>query len=175
MKKTTVSGIRGERLARLLAIGKADAEDEKLLSLKTKSELLRSGLSAPFPPDGAAVDSLSRAVGRLREKLQPLSDRTLGEILLDANTGVEVFRAIKGFFKERAQNGSHEELRAVAGAVYYAAIAGALVTCNEKISSFSCADLDRGLARLMDRDWIPPELKDLFRKAQALVRSDPGT
>jgi len=123
------------------------------------ARLLEMGGDAPEP----AADEL------LREWLaQPLpgNERSCGELLHDPAAGADALTELKDHGKRLVRGAGSEAERAAATALYYAAIAAALVHTGAKISEHPDAKLAASFADLAARPWLPPGLAELLRRAR---------
>jgi hypothetical protein len=60
--------------------------------------------------------------------------------------------------------------RPAATVIYYASIASALVHHGHRITRLSYETLQNGYKELMEKPWVPAELKSLFEKASGVCR-----
>ncbi len=96
---------------------------------------------------------------------------TVEAMLFDRGTPVAALRALKDDSKALAGARGLEADRAAATAVYYAAIASALVFHHHKITAHAYAHLHEGLSTLGSKAWVPDAMKDLFAKAREICRN----
>jgi len=132
---------------------------------KERAELLLDMLSSKLPTNPALLESLPTVLRSLSEELQSVSGLPLGKLLQNPKTKTTLLRRIKDFGKELGASANNEIERDVAFAIYYAAIAGALVFHNVKISEYSHKQLEQSFETLSRHTWIPPNLSALYRKA----------
>ena len=167
MKEETTHGLKPEQLARLLALGlqSNDAEDD-LLATGPPGEPLLKMLAGKLPLDPAIPDSLPAVLNRPCDEVLPAAGRTITDLLLDSKTDLSVIKAVKDYAKELARRGGTDAQEAAATAIYYAAIASALVFHGHKITQHSYEKLHKAYAELGEKPWGSSELKDLFRKAR---------
>lgn len=151
----STSGVSPERLARLLGMG-----------------LEESARPEPNPPKPIAELLQARLADTLCKELMPLSEKPLGEVLLDPDTDLKAVKTIKEYAKELAVRKSSEADHASAIAMYYAAIASALAFHDEKITTHSYEYLRSAFAELVEKPWLPPELATLFVMAAKACRDD---
>lgn len=166
MDNESTFGWGPEQIGRLLAVG-ADAgasEDERPPDRVTE-DLLRDRLAGPLPLDKAVVDSLPVILGRLCRELLPLAGKPLGEVLLDPDTELSVLETVKDYGKGLPLGRKKGPEHAIAIAIYYAAIASALLYHDRKITEHSYENLEKSFAMLIDRRWLPPELSRHLAKA----------
>lgn len=127
---------------------------------------LRDRLAGPMPMSAAVVEALPVIVGKLQDKLLPHHGRPLGELLLDEHTSLETFQAIKEYGKKLAARQDSEADHAVGVAVYYAAIASALLFHKEKITTHSNEYLAASFENVQKQEWLPVELRKHLKKAE---------
>jgi len=132
---------------------------------KDRAELLLDTLASKLPVNPALLESLPAVLRSLSEELQSVSGLPLGKLLQNSKTKTTLLRRIKDFGKELGTSANDEIERDVALAIYFAAIAGALVFHNVKISEYSYKQLEQSFETLSKHDWIPPNLAGLYRKA----------
>jgi hypothetical protein len=93
----------------------------------------------------------------------------VGDLLTDPATDLETLRRIKRFAKTLAGDAPHNPRRGAAIAVYYAAIAAALVRHRTAISRHPRATQADAFASLMEKPWVPDNLARLFDRAGRCV------
>ena len=132
---------------------------------KDRAELLLDILASKLPINPALLESLPDVLRSLSEELQSVSGLPLEKLLQNPKTKTAVLRKIKDFGKELGTSSKDELERDMALAIYYAAIAGALVFHNVKISEYSHKQLEQSFETLSKHPWIPPNLAGLYKKA----------
>ena len=156
MDKDTTLGLSPEKIARLLGLGIKVGESEEGAEMdRTAGEALAEMLAREFPADA---------------DVRALRSQTIGEVLLDSKTGVAALKMLKDSGKALVRKNASEKEKAAATAVYYAAIAGALVFRDHKITQLSYDHLDEGFAKLEKKPWVSPELKTLFARARTICQ-----
>lgn len=138
---------------------------------QTTAALLREQLAGVLPVDKIIVESLPEILDRLRRELLPLSDRPLGEVLLDPTTAIGALNKLKDYGKKLAARSSSTQEHDSAVAIYFAAIASALVFHGQMISTHSYENLELSFAELVDKPWMSPDLAVLFGKARPFCKS----
>jgi len=133
---------------------------------KTRAELLLDALASKLPIDPALLESLPDVLQPLSEELQSVSGLPLGKLLQNPQTKITLIRNIKDFAKELGTSANDEIKRDVALAIYFAAIASALLFHNVKISEYTYKQLEQSFKTLSKHDWMPPNLSRLFKKAR---------
>ena len=167
-KHTTTFGVGSEQLARLLGIGLDLDDHEHCSPNQAKAALLRTRLSGTLPLDPAVVDALPAILGRVCRELLPMGGRSLGGVLLDSETGLDVLETIKDYGKKLVAGKDSEAEHAVSTAIYFAAIASALLFHDQKITSYTYPALAEAFSTLIDKQWLAPELARHLAKARRL-------
>lgn len=157
MEGESTSRLNGGQLARLLAIGSGEARERHHAWEPKAAARLREMLDSPF----AATDSARHRTGRD-------APTTLEGVLHRRGTDLALLKEIKDRNKGTVTTAASDATRAAATAVYYAAIAAALVFHGEKITRHSDARLLEGFERLQDATWIPSDLRTLIAKGRAV-------
>jgi len=171
MAKKSTHGLKPDQLADLLSIGIDEADFvDKISDSETIAELLHERLVKSLPRDASLLDSLLVIMGKMGYKMESLAGKSLGEVLLDAETDIGLLQAIKTYGKKLSFTVDSDDENAVALTIYHAAIAGALVHHNKKISTSSYDALARSFSILIDKKWLTPELRELFVKACSICR-----
>lgn len=132
---------------------------------KNRTAVLLNVLGSKLPVNPALLESLPPVLRALSEELKSVSGLPLGDLLQDSQTKIAIIRRIKDFAKELGNSAQDTIERDVALAVYFAAIAGALLFHSVKISEYSYKELEQSFNTLTGHDWIPPDLSRLFKKA----------
>lgn len=171
MRKNSTLGLNPESLARLLGIALYLNSDEgKDNSTHTTAQLLKARLAGTLPLDTTVVEELPAILGQLRKDLMPLGGKTLGEVVTDSKSDIGAIKKIRQYAKKMASRKRSETDRAVAVAIYYAAIASALVFHDMKVTTYSYESLEASFAKLINKPWISAELNILFVRALKLCQ-----
>ena len=171
MNKDSTSGLSPERLARLLGIAlDSDSEKGKDNSPQTTAELLNARLDGVLPLDTTVMEESPTILGRLQKDLLPHGGKTLGEVLTGPKSDLAAIKKIREYAKTMAARKGTGTERAVAVALYYAAIASALLFHNVKITTHSYKLLDASFDKLINKPWMSAELAQLFANACTLCR-----
>jgi hypothetical protein len=164
IEKTTF-GYNPGRLAKLLRIGQETADVPVAPSDARRRSLLDAWLDGEDllgdPALGvarSAVDSCGPAI------------RSLKELLLGTNTGIETLMIIKDVYKSRAARPEDAVETDVATVIYYAAIAAGLVVHRQMMTSHSLESLREAFVRLGREPWVRSELTALFSAAGAVCQ-----
>jgi hypothetical protein len=171
VKEETTYGLNPKRLARLLAMGlQSDGAPNNLGVSGTPAEVLQNMLGRKLPLDPAIPDSLPAILNRPCDELAIAGERTISDIVLDSKTDPAVIVLLKDYAKELVRRGGPEAKQAAATVIYYAAIAGALVFHQHKISRHSYPTLHEAYADLEREPWVPLDLRRLFRRARTMCQ-----
>jgi hypothetical protein len=170
----TTFGLSHEKLEKLWRIGDDTPVDrDGPTEEQKKAELLHDQLAESLPLDPTATCMLPETLSHVLEQFKPLGGCSIGDLLLDPEVDLSVIWQIKDRYKERAKSCSSEVEREVATAIYYAAIANALLFHeeslfrNDKITTFSYNELKESFSGLLNSSWLTPDLVGLFKRAQA--------
>lgn len=162
------------------------------LSLKQVAKLLKAGIDVPAIPNDAhqqkadllsdrLSDTLavyylteeepSRKLSRLRKTIGALAGESVGKLLLDSKTDIDLVRMVKAHGRKLSTSAKSEAEHQTANTIYYAAIAHALVWHYRKITKHSHKYLQDSFIHLSEEDWMPKGLVDLFIKASEYCRA----
>ena len=166
-KDTTVFGLNPKTLARILNIGSdvngdnvgEDQEQRKL-------ELFQDWLAATLPIDVVVAESVPVVLRRMWESLRPFAGEPFGDLLVNPKVDILALKKIKDYGKKMATHAKSEAEHDAATAIYYLAIASALVFRNKKITTYSYESLDESFSKLADWRWMPEGIAQLLVKAQ---------
>jgi len=161
------SDVTSQDLADLLILGRRGEEPSSQL---TEKQALHEMLGIQLTLDGSGPDLPPAVIGRPCEELRPYVGRAVGEMVLDAEAGVEVNKTLKDYARALARRSGAAPLEAAAKALYYAAIANALVFRGHKITQHSYEDLETAFETLETRPWMSPELAQLFEGARLVCQ-----
>ncbi|NQT93201.1 MAG: hypothetical protein HQ559_10605 [Lentisphaerae bacterium] len=162
-KKTTF-GADPLRMADILSMG-TGADSYDLTPDEVREELLGRRLGGSLPLTQMQAADLAVFVGELRERL-PLQGRALGEVILDEETELDTLVEIKKYGKALSTATESEIERDVGLAIYYAAIASAILFCDQVITSRSVNALADVFGTLVDKRWLNPKLARHLAKAR---------
>jgi len=163
---TSTFGSGPDALARLLGMVVGDDDKSQSTGEDKRIEMIQARFAGPLPLDSAVVDALPSLIGKLCEDLLPLGGRALAEILLDKTSSLETLEKIKTYGKQLSK--SEEPQHSVGIAVYYAAIASALLFHDAKITKHSYAYLRDSLKVV--EDLVPDNMTRHIAKAGKMCR-----
>ena len=163
-KNSTTFGLKPEKLAKLWNISSKTEQNED--HGKIKIGLLRDRLAQKIPIDHIVAQILPKALAQVCKDIQPFTGNSYGILINDPLTDVTILKKIKDDNKKIAQYISSDDEYDVVTAIYYAAIASALVYHNERITSFSYGHLKEKYISLLENSWLTSDLQILFQKAR---------
>ncbi len=171
-KEQTTYGLNREKVVRILQIGseKEELEHEPFIHEDT-AELLRDQLAQPFLSDCTMNFCASRLskIPCHPAALMPLE--TIGDLLWNRETTTSVLKRLKKFGKSLFSKGKIASQRDIGLAIYYGAIANALVFHDVRITRLSYLDLYRSFIALAEKEWMSPQLQSLFRRAHEYCKA----
>ena len=151
---------------RLLSLGRSSKASETSVDLKEKkADLLYDILTRTLPVDQSIVDSLPPVLRGLTSKLSSVAGEPLGKLLKNPKTHISVIKKIKFYAKESGASSKSKAESDIFLAIYYAAIASALLFHNKTITQHLHEDLEQFFLSFTKKSWIPEDLKILFKKA----------
>jgi hypothetical protein len=130
-----------------------------------RGDLLCDILRCPLPAEVPEHDAVPPGAGKPCPAFRTVAGPPLGELLQDPKTDVAALRRVKEYAKSLGSKAGSEVEKDVFLAVYFAAIAGAMVFRGERITEHTDRDLTqffRCFARIV---WVPIPLRGLFAKA----------
>jgi len=169
--KSIPAGLSSDQLARLWSVGlDCTPEGGPADRDQRRRDLLLDHLACSLPPDPALLEVLPQILGRLCQKLRPFSGESLRTLILDPQSDLVVLERIKDHAKDLGTRAGSDLEREVALALYFAAIAAALLAHGAKISEHPWRQLEQSFRTLSQRPWIPADLLQLFIKAADCCR-----
>ena len=158
--------LTAKQKTRLLSLGRSSKAFETSVDLEEKkADLLYDILTRTLPVDQSIVDSLPPALRSLSGKLRSVAGEPLRELLKNPKTDISVIKKIKFYAKESGASSKSKAESDIFLAIYYAAIASALLFHNKKITQHLHEDLEMFFLSFTKKSWVPEDLKILFNKA----------
>ena len=162
----SIYSLDSAKIGRLLNLyQQSDEDDSGTDSDNAKASLLRDCLSDVPALSSDVVGQLPVMLRHMVKQLPRIEGRSLGQFLTDPDSGLEDFKRAKDEAKKVISAAQTDVAYEVAGVQYYAAIAGAVLYHNERITRHSHEQLRTSFRSLQDRRWIPAELRELFTRA----------
>lgn len=100
--------------------------------------------------------------------------RLVSELLICSDADLTALTALKNHMKVRSEREPADSGRAAATAIYYAAIAAALVSHGEKITEHGHHDLAGYFDVFVAKPWVTADLKTLLEKARDACQTYAG-
>lgn len=164
--ESSTFGLNREKLAKLWKLGDgAVADQQPCEAAPDKAELLRSRLAESLPLEAGMAHMLPDILTMVCGKLRPFTGCSFRALLLDPATDLSVIETIKDLHKRQAESSPAGPKQEVATAIYYAAIASALVHHDVKITKLSYKRLSQSFAKLSVGDWLEADVKQLLAEA----------
>lgn len=182
-KRSTTFGLSATKIGRLLELSQeapteahseAKTEAAPLESDREKAQSLADFLTHVPALTGDTLNALPTLLQQMCKKMPRLEGESFETLLLGDDTALEQLEEIKSLAKGQVSECQDETQSETAGIVYYAAIAAALVHQQEKISAFSYGELKDSLMSFEAMTWLPAELAELFKQAQAICSKQCG-
>lgn len=171
VKEDTTYGLSPEQLARLMALGLEETHRHgRLATTRQPAQAVQEILTSKLPLNPANPDSLPAVLKRSCDEFLPLADQTIRDLVMNRETDLALLKSLKDYAKQLVRQDDSEGTRAAATVLYYSAIASALVFHRQKISQHSYQKLDKSFTELGEKLWVPPEMKELFKKARLICR-----
>jgi hypothetical protein len=166
-EESTAHGANPEQLHRLFNIGRdTNRHNEKMSSNQRKTEMLCRFLAQTLPLDKSQINMLPSVLGQLCHSIGLLAGETITELISNPSTAISSIERIKCYSKELSARAKSKAEHEVATAIYYVAIAHALVYHDKRITRFSYEKLEASFTRLVKEKWIPKNLSMLFKIAR---------
>ena len=166
MERKTVFGTDSSRLAQLLQLGRSSEDTADPVSPdEARAECLREFLAVKLPAEEWQEDDSHGSGDCLHQTIDAVMWARLGAYLRDSDCPVAALKGVKAYGAKRSRDSTEDVQREVATTIYYAAIAAALVNCDEKITAFSRVELRVSFTSLAERPWLTKGLRSLFQEA----------
>lgn len=143
--------------------------DEKLDSNKIKLELLNNHLDCPISEKNDNHGIAPIIISQVAKRLKCFSGKPLRDILFDPSADIETIIILKDYAKKLSRQDTTDSDYAVAIAIYYAAIANAIVYHDKKITSHSNHYLLKFYSNMLEKRWLPGEIRTLYTKAKTAL------
>lgn len=157
---------------RLLSLAlNADDQEASPGGEEERGDLLCDILRCPLPNGGFVLDVRSLGTRTSHPTLRFVCGPPIQELLQAPETDVSVLRRIKEYAKvlgTRAESGVEKD---VFLAVYFAAIAAAMVSHSERITEHSDDDLAQFFDCFARAPWISTDVAGLFKRAKESRRA----
>jgi hypothetical protein len=152
-----------------------------LLSFETTTDAIWpvTDLAAILKHQLALIPGADRPAGELSEGAP--GTETAGEpfgnyweLFRSPQPSLELLQQIKDVAKAAVTDPDAPLPEEVATVIYFAAIAVALIRCNQRITRLSDEGLRLGFRWSLDQSWIPEEMQALFQEAMRAIPEEPS-
>jgi hypothetical protein len=165
-KKTTTFGLTPEKVSNLLKVcAESSNKDVDMETKHKKTELLQDKLSETLLTGSLKDSPLSKELTQLCYISGIAAGESIRNLLINPGTDIELIKKIKEHGKSLSQSTKVDVEHDIANAIYYAAIAHALIYHDFKITKFSYKELEKALSFFAQTDWVSTDLLELFAKA----------
>jgi hypothetical protein len=159
--------LTAEHKTQLLALGLSTQsgpgdEDETEMRMSLLYDMLRGRL----PVARRTIDALPAELQSQGQDLRSVAGESIGELLQNPHVEIALIQKIKEHAKASGASAASQAESDAFLAVYYGAIAAALVYYGRRITKHSTEDLAQFFRTLEHKDWVLPELKTLFASAE---------
>lgn len=163
----TTFGLDPDKLARIMKICSESAQvEDKMTSNQQKEELLQDHLSETLLTGSLKNSLLRKELTQICRVSGLLAGEPIRDLLTSSKTQIDLIEKIKEHGKKLSKSASSEAEHDTANAIYYAAIAYALVFHNRKITKFSYKDLGQAFEIFSRPKWVSSDLAGLFERAR---------
>ncbi|MFC1764012.1 hypothetical protein ACFL6U_18300 [Planctomycetota bacterium] len=166
-KQLTSYDLNKAKLVHLLKIGlKPKDKLSQPIALEQKAADLWQGLMAcPLPLDDFQGSILPGVLADFCQTQGLLTGESLESLLQNPQTDLAMVEVIKTYAKMRSRQSQSEAEHLIANALYYAALAHALIYHQKRITNFVYLDLAHSFDHLRKTEWVGTVFTHLFEKA----------
>jgi len=168
MTKKLIHTLRPEQLIDLLSIGMdADFSDSgELTSDEGIRDYFDRLVHRKISGESSIVDTILIFLRENDRYGKHVSGHSLSQLLLDPASDVDLYRTVKDYSKKIYQTTVSKGENSIAAAIYYLAIAAALVYHDTAISAHPKSTLKTAFEDLLTKMWMSPEFKELLEAAR---------
>ena len=166
-KKITTNGLDPRALAHLWSIGLDSDQSPSPDPNQTRVELLLDRLAQQIPLEQNLAPMLPKVLAQFCMDMKPFASNSIQVLLSRPNTDLTTLQRLKQYCKGLATGMLSEADRDVVVVLYYAAIAGALVYHEQRITTFSYKHLALSYRSLLKHTWLTSQIRYLFERAHA--------
>jgi hypothetical protein len=156
-----------DQRTRLLRIGLSEpsSEDKDVEPDEKRTDYLYQILVSTLPVAQKIRAALPDLIVGQAQDLSSISGKSIGELIQDRETDLATLTKIKKHSRQRGMAADSKEEEDACMAVYFAAIASALVSHGAKISDHEDKDLPRFFDSFVRKPWVIEELRGLLKRA----------
>ena len=126
---------------------------------KHAPESVKTNLNQPLPLEPEQIEQIPAILSQLCNTMGILSGDTIITLLKNPWTELDIIKKVKAYSKEISSGIKGQPDYEVAAAIYYGAIASALLFHNKKITTHSYEKLVTSFKRMIEKSWISTDLK----------------
>ena len=156
-------------LAAFLAAG---AERERLWRPEELGAIFRHQMSAPILVDLGGFDPATAVRLKALSEAQNLLLKSFSDLFHHLIPPLELLSLTKDFAKANMEHPESALPQEVAGVLYYASIAAAIVRLDARISQLKDPELQRGLLWAKDQPWVDDQTREILVQALEKISSD---
>jgi hypothetical protein len=160
------SKIRRERLAAALGIG---SDNACLWEPNELAAMFRDQMDSAVVFDLESYDKNLTAKLKCLMSAQGLLVRSFGDLLRHPHPPLDLLQVTKDFAKRNRDSQESLIPPEIADALYFLAIAAALVKCGERITRLADVPLQNGFVWVEAQAWIDNESKVIVREARRVI------
>jgi hypothetical protein len=165
-KKSTTFGLTPEKVSNLLKVcAESSKKDVNMETKQKRTELLQDRLSETLLTGSLKDSPLSKELTHLCYISGIAAGESIRNLLVDPGTDIELIKKIKEYGKSLSQSTKVDVEHDISNAIYYAAIAHALIYHDLKITKFTYEEIAKSLSIFSKTDWVSTDLLELFVKA----------
>lgn len=165
-KKSTTFGLTPEKISNLLKVcAESCGNGVDMETKQKKTELLQDRLSETLLTGSLKGSLLSKELTNLCYISGIAAGESIRNLLASPGTNIELIKRTKEHGKILSSSTNIDIEHDTANAIYYAAIAHALIYHNIKITKFSYKELEKAISFFTQTDWISTDLLNLFKNA----------
>ena len=168
----TTFGLSRYELDRLKQVSSDFGEAEQIADPdQLRTEFLQDMSAQVLSEEPSALKYLPAAL-RLMIDLPDSSQKSVGEVVLNEKIHIHMVRKVKDYAKKLSVSTTSAAEKDAATAIYYAAIANALVFKDARITRYSYKTLKDKFSSLCEKPWLPPEFIEIFKKACSFCQNE---
>ena len=164
--------LKSDKLGELLNICSESIPSEYEIDTKSKkAELLHDHLAETLSLEAYKSDLGVEDMANLYQMPGLLNSETIRNLVNNPQTDISLIKRVKNHSKKLSKSAATKLENDVANAIYYVAIASALVFHNLKITQFSYGTLKNTFSKLIKNNWLTPDVAQLFSKAHQVCQN----
>lgn len=162
--------VPGDRLAKVLEIALYSAAGSPDNEGEARAEMIQARLSDSVPRGQDSRREVERLLVEACQKFREDGGPLLGETLTNGSASLDDLTAIKNAMKHEVGVLPEGPARQVSTALYYAAIAAAIIAHRTRITKLPPSRLREKFVEYAAATWVTGELAILFQRASRTCR-----